>query len=80
MKKEDAIGLAKTVETIFKGKKEVEDMNIDKYQRALLYELQKENLLKLRREEMKEKGKNLRKYYCGPFCRAGSCRCATPWG
>lgn len=63
MKKEDAIGLAKTVETIFKGKKEVEDMNIDKYQRALLYELQKENLLKLRREEMKEKGKNLRKYY-----------------
>ncbi len=63
MKKEDAEGLAKTVETIFKGKKEVEDMSIDKYQRALLYELQKEKLLKLRREEMKEEGKNLRKYY-----------------
>ena len=63
MKKEDAIGLAKTVENIFKGRKEVEDMSIDKYQRALLYELQKENLLKLRREELKEEGKKLRKYY-----------------
>jgi hypothetical protein len=63
MKKEDAEGLAKTVENIFKGRKEVEDMSIDKYQRALLYELQKENLLKLRREELKEQGKKLRKYY-----------------
>ena len=63
MKKEDAEGLAKTVENIFKGRKEIEDMSIDKYQRALLYELQKENLLKLRREELKEQGKKLRKYY-----------------
>ena len=63
MKKEDAEGLAKTVENIFKGRKEVEDMSIDKYQRALLYELQKEKLLKLRREELKEQGKKLRKYY-----------------
>ena len=63
MKKEDAEGLAKTVENIFKGRKEIEDMSIDKYQRALLYELQKENLLKLRREELKEEGKKLRKYY-----------------
>lgn len=63
MKKEDAEGLAKTVENIFKGRKEVEDMSIDKYQRALLYELQKEKLLTLRREELKEKGKKLRKYY-----------------
>ena len=63
MKKKDAEGLAKTVENIFKGKKEIEDMSIDKYQRALLYELQKEKLLNIRREEMKEKGKKLRKYY-----------------
>jgi len=63
MKKEDAEGLAKTVEKIFKGRKEIEDMTIDKYQRALLYELQKEKLLKLRREELKEQGKKLRKYY-----------------
>ncbi|MDH7517734.1 MAG: hypothetical protein QHH19_05265 [Candidatus Thermoplasmatota archaeon] len=63
MEKEDAIELAKTVEKIFRGRKEVEDMNIDKYARALLYELQKERLLNLRREEFKEKGKWIRKYY-----------------
>lgn len=63
MKKEDAIGLAKTVEKIFNGNKEVEDMSIDKYARALFYELLNEKLLKLRREEYKEQGKNMRKYY-----------------
>ena len=63
MKKEDAVSLAKTVESIFNGQKEIEDMTIDKYQRALLYELQKEKLLKLRREVMKEEGRKLRKYY-----------------
>jgi len=63
MKKEDAEGLAKTVEQIFDGNKEIEDMSIDKYQRALLYELLNEKLLKIRREEHKEKGKCMRKYY-----------------
>ena len=63
MEKEDAIELAKTVEKIFRGRKEIEDMNIDKYARALLYELQRERLLNLRREEYKEKGKWIRKYY-----------------
>ena len=59
----DAIELAKTVEGIFKNKKEIEDMTIDKYTRALFYELQREGLLKLRREEQKEKGKIMRKFY-----------------
>ena len=63
MNKEDAIALTKTVESIFNGKDEVEDMSIDKYARALFYELQRERLLKLRREEYKEKGKYIRKYY-----------------
>ena len=63
MSKEDAVALAKTVEEIFKGKKEIEDMTIDKYARALFYDLQREKLLKLRREEFKEKGKQMRKYY-----------------
>jgi len=63
MSKEDALALSKTIENIFKGSKEVEDMSIDKYSRALLYELQREKLLKLRREEYKEKGKFMRKYY-----------------
>ncbi|UCH72170.1 MAG: hypothetical protein JSW62_01080 [Thermoplasmatales archaeon] len=63
MAKEDAIALSKTVENIFKGKEEIEDMSIDKYSRALLYELQRERLLKLRREEYNEKGKIVRKYF-----------------
>lgn len=63
MQKEDAIHLAKTVETIFDGNKEIEDMSIDKYARALFYELQRQKLLKIRREEIKEKGKKLRKFY-----------------
>ncbi|MCK5636134.1 MAG: hypothetical protein KAH91_01840 [Thermoplasmatales archaeon] len=63
MTKEDAIALTKTVEEIFNGEKEIEDMSIDKYSRALFYELQRERLLKLRREEYKENGRYMRKYY-----------------
>ena len=63
MEREDAVELAKTVEKIFNGEKEVEDMTIDKYARSLFYELQRERLLKLRRDEYKEKGKIMRKYY-----------------
>ena len=57
MKKEDAIELAKTVENIFKGKNEIEDMTIDKYTRSLFFELEREKLLKIRRDEFKEKVK-----------------------
>lgn len=63
MDKEDAVALAKTVEEIFNGEKEVEDMSIDKYARSLFYELQREKLLKTRREEVKEEGKIIRKFY-----------------
>jgi hypothetical protein len=63
MTKEDAASLAKTVEEIFDGEKEVEDMTIDKHARSLFYELHKENFLKVRREEYKENGKFMRKYY-----------------
>jgi hypothetical protein len=63
MSKEDAKHLAKTVEDIFQGHKEIEDMTIDKHARSLFYELQQVNLLQLRREEFKEKGKFIRKYY-----------------
>lgn len=63
MTNEDATSLAKTVEKIFNGEKEVEDMAIDKHARSLFYELYEENFLKLRREEYKEKGKFMRKYY-----------------
>jgi hypothetical protein len=60
---DDAKALTKTVEDVFKGKEEIEDMSIDKYVRSLFYELQREKILKIRREEIKEKGKQMRKYY-----------------
>jgi len=63
MEKKDAAGLAETVDCVFKGKNEIEDMSIDKYTRALFYELQREKLLKIRREEIKENGKCMRKFY-----------------
>ncbi len=63
MNYEDAVGLATTVENIFNGQKEIEDMTIDKYSRALFYELQRQNILKIRREELKEQGKAMRKFY-----------------
>lgn len=63
MTHEDAKELAKTVEKIFDGKQEIEDMPMDKYARALFYELQREKLLKIRREETKKEGRYIRKYY-----------------
>jgi len=63
MTDEDATCLAKTVEEIFNGENEIEDMTIDKHARFLFYELQRENFLKVRREEYKEKGKIMRRYY-----------------
>jgi hypothetical protein len=63
MTKEDAAAVAHTVERAFKGRKEVEDMSLDKDVRSIFYELHQRNLLYLRREEIKEKGKFIRKYY-----------------
>ncbi|MEA2055322.1 MAG: DUF6015 family protein [Candidatus Thermoplasmatota archaeon] len=63
MQKEDAVKLAQTVEGIFNGRDEVEDMSIDKYARSLFYELQREKLLKTRREEIKEEGRFIRRFY-----------------
>ncbi len=63
MAKEDAVELAKKVEEIFEGREELEDMSIDKYTRALFYELQRKKLLMQRREEIRENGKIIRKYY-----------------
>ena len=63
MTDEDASSLAKTVDSVFDGELEIEDMSIDKHTRSLFYELHKENFLKLRREEYKENGKFMRRYY-----------------
>jgi transcription initiation factor IIE alpha subunit len=63
MTKEDAAALAQTIQKAFKGRKEVEDMSLDKDVRSIFYDLHQKNLLVLRRDEFKEKGKFIRKYY-----------------
>jgi len=63
MTSEDAEALAKTINKAFHGRKEVEDMRLDKHVRSLFYELHQKNLLSLRRDEVKENGKNVRKFY-----------------
>jgi len=63
MTKEDATVLAQTVEKVFKGSKEVEDMSLHKDVRSIFYDLHQKNLLLLRREELKEKGKLIRRFY-----------------
>jgi hypothetical protein len=63
MTKEDAAALAQTVQKVFKRMKEVEDMSLHKDIRSIFNDLHQKNLLYLRREELKEKGKIIRKYY-----------------
>lgn len=63
MSREDATALAQTVQKVFKGHKEVEDMSLHKDLRSIFYDLHQKNILCLRREEISEKGKSVRKYY-----------------
>ena len=63
MLREDAKELTRIIEKAFKGKKELPDEEINKEIRALFYELQREKILKVKREEYKKKGRMLRRYY-----------------
>lgn len=63
MTNEDAEALARTINKAFRGRKEVEDMTLDKHVRSLFYELHQKHYLTLRREEVKENGKFIRKFY-----------------
>ena len=63
MSKEDASALAQTVQKVFKRAKEVEDMSLHKDIRSIFNDLYQKNLLSLRREELSEKGKIIRKFY-----------------
>ena len=63
MSDEDAKKLARIISNIFRNADEVDDASIDKYVRSLLYDLQNERLVKVRREEIKKKNRLFRKYY-----------------
>lgn len=59
----DASALAQTIQKTFRGRKEIEDMTLDKHVRSLFYELHYKNLLNVRREEIKKNGQVIRKFY-----------------
>jgi hypothetical protein len=63
MSNEDADALARTINKAFRGRKEVEDMSLDKHVRSIFFELHQKHFLSLRREEVKENGKYVRKFY-----------------
>jgi len=63
MNDEDAKKLARIISNIFRNGDEVDDASIDKYVRSLLYDLQNERFVKVRREEIKKKNRLFRKYY-----------------
>lgn len=63
MDQNDARAIASQLDEVFQNQQEIEDMDIDKYTRSLFYELQRRKLLKIRREECKEQGKPMRKFY-----------------
>lgn len=63
MSDDDAKKLAKIISGIFKGRKEIDDASLSKYVRSLLYDLQNERIVKVRREEIKKRNKSFRKYY-----------------
>lgn len=63
MVREDAVATASVVETAFNGEDEVNDEDLDKDIRSLFYQLEKENLLQVRRTEYKFEGQIRRAYF-----------------
>lgn len=63
MLREDAEATATVVESAFKGEDEVNDEDLDKEIRSLFYQLEKENLLQVRRTEYKFEGQVRRAYF-----------------
>lgn len=63
MMKDDAKELTKIIEEIFEGEDEVNDAEVNRHVRQLFCELQREKIVKVRREEFREKGRLVRQYY-----------------
>lgn len=61
---DDAISVARLLDDLFNGRGEVDDDELPKDLRAMFYDLQAKDLMRIRREEFKSPdGKNLRAYY-----------------
>lgn len=60
----DAIEVARTLEELFNGRRELDDEALDKELRAMFYDLQSKDLLTTRREEFtSSEGRTLRAFY-----------------
>lgn len=61
---DDAAAVARTVEDLFNGRRELDDEALDKELRAMFYDLQAKDVLRIRREEFNSsEGKTLRAFY-----------------
>lgn len=61
---DDAVQVAKVLDDLFNGRKEVDDEELSKDLRAMFYDLQSKDLLTTRREEFQSpEGKTLRAFY-----------------
>ncbi len=63
MLREDAAAVAKVVEEAFRGESELDDDMIDPQLRQVFYDLQDEEILKVRRTEYEKDGRQLRGYF-----------------
>lgn len=63
MLREDAAAVAQVVDEAFKGASELEDDQLDPQLRQVFYDLQDENVLKVRRQEYERDGQRLRGYF-----------------
>lgn len=62
MLREDASAVAKVVEEAFRGESELDDDMLDPQLRQVFYDLQDGDILKVRREEVMEEGRLMRRY------------------
>ena len=62
MLREDASAVAKVVEEAYRGASELDDELLDPQLRQVFYDLQDSDVLKVRREEVMEDGRLLRRY------------------
>ncbi len=63
MLKDDAMAVSKVVEEAFLGASELDDDRLDPHLRQVFYDLQDEDILKVRRQEYTKDGRLLRGYF-----------------
>ena len=63
MLREDALAVSRVVEEAFRGESELDDDALDPQLRQVFYDLQDEEILKVRRQEYTKDGRTMRGYF-----------------